>query len=191
MSAPAPVLRLLVCGNADRGDDGAALCAVAHVLPGLDPAVSRHLEVRRCSQLDATDLVDVAPDVGCLILDTVIGVDPGEVVELTLDELAERAAITPRSSHALPIGQVLGIASAVRSGLPPGRFLGIGGKWFGFGNVRSRALRAGMPAYERAVAAAIEDMVAASAPASTVPTGPPVRAGGPFVRRRRQPTIRA
>ena len=161
MNVPAPALRLLVCGNADRGDDGAPLCAVAHVLPRLEPSVSRRLEVRRRSQLDPTDLIDVPPDEGCLILDTVIGVDPGEVIDLTLDELAVRVTITPRSSHALPITQVLGIASAVRGSLPRGRFLGIGGKWFGFGNVRSRALRDGLPAYEQAIVAAIEELLEA------------------------------
>jgi len=159
MNVPAPSLRLLVCGNADRGDDGAPLCAVAHVLPQLDQATRQHLEVRRCTQLDATDLIDVAPSEACLILDTVVGVEPGEVVELTLDELATRATIAPRSSHALPIGQVLGIAREVRGGLPDGGFIGIGGKWFGFGGVRSRALREGMPAYERAIASAIAELV--------------------------------
>jgi len=161
MSAPAPSLRLLVCGNADRGDDGAALCAVAHVLPALDPALSRQLEVRRCSQLDATDLIDVGADEACLVLDTVLGVEPGEVIELSLDELSSGATVAPRSSHALPIAQVLGIAGAVRGGLPAGRFVGIGGKWFGFGSVRSRALRAGMPAFERAIATAIEQLLGA------------------------------
>jgi hydrogenase maturation protease len=163
MNVPAPSLRLLVCGNADRGDDGAPLCAVAHVLPQLDLATRQRLEVRRCAQLDATDLIDVAASEACLILDTVVGVEPGEVVDLTLDELSTRATIAPRSSHALPIGQVLGIAREVRGGLPDGRFVGIGGKWFGFGNVRSRALREGMPAYERAIASAIAELVAARA----------------------------
>ena len=50
-------------------------------------------------------------------------------------------------------------------GLPPAmdrpHFIGIGGKWFGFGAVRSRALRDGMPAYERAIATAIAELVAA------------------------------
>ena len=36
VTAPRPV-RLLVCGNADRGDDGAALAAVAGLLSGLPP----------------------------------------------------------------------------------------------------------------------------------------------------------
>ena len=76
MNAPAPTLRVLVCGSADRGDDGAALCAVAHVLPRLDDEIGRRLEVRRCEQLDATDLIDVADGEACLVLDTVVGVVP-------------------------------------------------------------------------------------------------------------------
>jgi hydrogenase maturation protease len=155
MTAPPLTLRVLVCGSADRGDDGAALSAIAHVLPSLDPAVSRRLEVRRCVQLDATDLIDVPPDEACLVLDTVVGVAAGQVVELSLDALVRDGVVAPRSSHALPIQQVLGIAEAVRGGLPPGVFLGIGGKWFGFGPTRSRALRDGMPAFEQAIRAAI------------------------------------
>jgi len=155
MTIPAPTVRVLVCGTADRGDDGAALSAIAHVLPSLEPAICQRLEIRRCPQLDATDLIDVAPDEACLVLDTVVGVTAGEIVELSLDALVGSATIAPRSSHALPIQQVLGIAEAVRGGLPAGRFLGIGGKWFGFGSTRSRAVREGMPAYERAVRAAI------------------------------------
>jgi hydrogenase maturation protease len=155
MTIPAPTVRVLVCGTADRGDDGAALSAIAHVLPSLEPAICQRLEIRRCPQLDATDLIDVAPDEACLVLDTVVGVTAGEIVELSLEALVGSATIAPRSSHALPIQQVLGIAEAVRGGLPAGRFLGIGGKWFGFGSTRSRAVRDGMPAYERAVRAAI------------------------------------
>jgi hydrogenase maturation protease len=160
VNAPAPTLRLLVCGSADRGDDGAALCAVAHLLPRLDEQIRQCLEVRRCVQLDPTDLIDVAPRESCLVLDTVVGVEPGDVVELGLDDLADRPTVAPRSSHALPIDQTLGIARAIRGGLPRGAFLGIGGKWFGFGDVRSRALRAGMAAYEQAIEAAIRDLAA-------------------------------
>ena len=155
MTVPPPRLRLLVCGSADRGDDGAALSAVAHVLPRLDPRILGQLEVRRCVQLDATDVIDVGDDEACLILDTVVGVNAGIVVELGFDDLADRGAVAPRSSHALPIDQTLGIARAIRGALPRGRFVGIGGKWFGFGAVRSRALRDGMAAFEQAVEAAI------------------------------------
>jgi hydrogenase maturation protease len=155
MNAPAPSVRLLVCGSADRGDDGAAVNAVAHLLPRLQPELRQRLEVRRCPQLDAVDLIDVASGESCVVLDTVVGVTPGEVVEIPLDELATRDTITPRSSHALPIEQVLGITLAVRGALPTGTFVGIGGKWFGFGNLQSRALRQGMPAFEHAAEMAI------------------------------------
>jgi hydrogenase maturation protease len=155
VNAPAPTVRVLVCGSADRGDDGAALTAIAHVLPSLDAAICARLEIRRCPQLDATDLIDVSPDEACLILDTVVGVEAGQIVELPLAALVRDLEVAPRSSHALPIQQVVGIAEAVRGSLPSGLFLGIGGKWFGFGSTRSRAVRQAMPAFERAVRATI------------------------------------
>jgi hydrogenase maturation protease len=155
MSAPVPTIRLLVCGSGDRGDDGAALYAVAHVLPRLEPAVRQQLEVRRCPQLDATDLIDVADGEACVVLDTVVGIEPGSIVEISLEDLAGLPAVTPRSSHALPIEQVLGISRAVRGTLPRGTFVGIGGKWFGFGQIRSRALRDGLASFEQATEHAI------------------------------------
>ena len=151
MTACARSLRLLVCGNADRGDDGAALRAVAHFLPRLGSPVLERIEVRRCLQLDALDLIDVPESEAVVIIDTVVGVTPGKVVTMPLAELAARGCrIAPRSSHALPIDQVLGIAAAVRGSLPPGVFVGIGGKWFGFGELLSRAVRDGIPDLERA-----------------------------------------
>jgi hydrogenase maturation protease len=166
MTAPAPTLRVLVCGSADRGDDGAALSAIAHVLPQLDQEICQRLEVRRCSQLDATDLIDVRDGEACLVLDTVVGVDAGSIVELPLESLVRAGPVAPRSSHALPIQQVAGIAEAVRGSLPRGLFVGIGGKWFGFGTMRSRALRLGMPAFEVAVRAAILQLSEAPAAVS-------------------------
>ena len=162
MTAPRPTLRVLVCGNGDRGDDGAALIAMAHVLPQLEQATSQRIEVRRCPQLDPADLIDVSEDEACLVLDTVVGVEAGSVLEVSLQALVRSSAISPRSSHALPIQQVLGIAEAVRGSLPRGAFVGIGGKWFGFGTTRSRALRDGMPAFERAVHAAITNLAGAA-----------------------------
>jgi len=161
MTIPAPTIRLLVCGSADRGDDGAPLSAVARLLPGLEAGIREHLEIKRCVQLDVSDIVDVPAGEACIVLDTVVGIEPGDVVTLTLPELAARAGtMTPRSSHALPIDQVLGIAEAVRGGLPPGAFVGIGGHWFGFGTMQSRVVRAGLPRLREAVAAAINDLLA-------------------------------
>jgi len=165
MTLAAPSVRVLVCGSADRGDDGAALNAVAHVLPRLEPGLRQRVEVRRCQQLDPADLIDVADGEACLVLDTVIGVEPGAVVDISLDELTRMEAAAPRSSHALPIVQVLGIAEAIRGGLPRGRLVGIGGKWFGYGQTRSRALRGGMADFERTIEGAIRDL------AQPVPVG--------------------
>jgi Ni,Fe-hydrogenase maturation factor len=160
MTMAAPTIRLLVCGSADRGDDGAPLAAVARLLPGLTAAVRAHLEIRRCVQLDVSDIVDVPTGEACIVLDTVVGIEPGDVVTMSLPELAARAAtIAPRSSRALPIDQVLGIAEAVRGGLPPGAFVGIGGHWFGFGTMRSRVVRAGLPNLQAAVTEAIDALL--------------------------------
>ncbi|HXI44830.1 MAG TPA: hydrogenase maturation protease [Candidatus Acidoferrales bacterium] len=150
MNAPIRAVRLIVCGNADRGDDGAALVAVAHFLPKIDDPIRTRIEIRRCGQLDPLDIVDVPSTQACVIVDTVVGIEPGSVVTIPLGELAARChEVTPRSSHALPIDQVLGIAQAIRGTLPEGTFIGIGGSRFGFGPRRSRAVTAGLKALER------------------------------------------
>ena len=160
MTLPPPTIRLLVCGTADRGDDGAPLLAVAHLLPVLDAAMRERLEVRRCPQLEISDIADVAPDEACVVLDAVAGIEPGKVVTFPLEDLAmRRGGVSPRSSHALPIDQVLGVAAALRGSLPRGTFVGLGGSWFGFGEVQSRVVRAGLPRFEAAIEEAIRDLL--------------------------------
>ena len=160
MTARAPDLRILVCGASDRGDDGAALTAISHALPALPESTLARLEVRRCRQLDVTDLIDIGPGETCVVVDTVVGVEPGHVVTMSLEELARRpAGVTPRSSHALPVDAALLIAEAVRGTLPAGTFVGIGGKWFGYGERFSRAVRAGLPQFTAAIQATIEDLL--------------------------------
>lgn len=161
MIAPRPELRVLVCGSADRGDDGAALAAISHALPALPPAVLARIEVRRCPQLDVTDLLDVGPDEACIVIDTVVGVAPGQIVVMDLGELARHpAGVAPRSSHALSVDDALLIVEAVRGSLPPGRFVGVGGKWFGFGERFSRAVKATLPAFGAEISRAIEAQLA-------------------------------
>jgi hypothetical protein len=63
-------------------------------------------------------------------------------------------APTPRSSHELPVDQVLGLADVMRpGGLPEGTFVGIGGRRFGYGRPLSRSVRINMPAFQAAIAA--------------------------------------
>jgi hydrogenase maturation protease len=163
MNAPQPAVRLLVCGNADRGDDGAALAAVAHFLPRLEDAIRHRIEIRRCAQLDPADLIDVPPGQACIVVDTVVGVDAGTIVTMPLEELAGREnQVAPRSSRGLPIGQVLDVAATVRGALPAGVLVGIGGRRFGFGGRRSRAVTEGMRAFERATEGEVRRLASAA-----------------------------
>jgi hydrogenase maturation protease len=150
-----PSVRLLVCGNADRGDDGAALSAVATLLPSLPPALLERLEVRRCGHLRVEDLLDIPAGEIAVVVDAAVGIPPGHVVVLPIGTIvADPAAPTPRSSHELPIDQVLGLAKTLRpGGLPDGTFVGIGGRRFGYGRPLSRSVRLNMSAFQAAIAA--------------------------------------
>jgi len=161
VTARAPDLRILVCGTADRGDDGAALAAISHVLPELPEPLRGRVEVRRCPQLDVTDLLDIGVGEAVVVVDTVVGVEPGRIITMSLDELARRpAGVAPRSSHALSVDDALLIAEAVRGSLPAGTFVGIGGKWFGYGERFSRSVKGSLPAFAVAIRSSIEELLA-------------------------------
>lgn len=149
-----PSVRLLVCGNADRGDDGAALSAVATLLPSLPTAVLERLEVRRCGQLRVEDLAGIPEGEVAVVVDAAVGIPPGHVVTLPIDRiLADPESPSPRSSHDLPIDEVLGAARSMRAGgLPEGTFIGIGGRRFGYGRPLSRSVRLNMAAFQAAIA---------------------------------------
>ncbi|MEO8208882.1 MAG: hypothetical protein ABI598_07580 [Chloroflexota bacterium] len=175
MTAPAPELRILVCGAGDRGDDRAPMAAISQILPALPSGLRSRIEVRRCPQLDVTDVINVAEGETCLVIDTVVGIEPGSIVRLSLVELARRAGgIAPRSTHALSIDDTLQVAEAVRGSLPPGAFVGIGGRWFGYGERFSRSVTAGLPALCTAIREAVEELL-------------PVFAGDPVDGMRDQP----
>jgi hydrogenase maturation protease len=150
-----PSVRLLVCGNADRGDDGAALSAVATLLPSLPTALLERLEVRRCGHLRVEDLTDIPANEVAIVVDAAVGIPPGQVVSMPISAIsADATAPTPRSSHELPIDQVLGLAALLRpGGLPEGTFIGIGGRRFGYGRPLSRSVRLNMAAFQEAIAA--------------------------------------
>ncbi len=149
-----PSVRLLVCGNADRGDDGAALSAIATLLPALPHEMLERLEVRRCGHLRPEDLLDIPGGEICIVIDAAMGIAPGHVVTMPLDEISDDpAGPLPRSSHELPIMDVLGATRTQRpGGLPEGVFIGIGGRRFGYGRPLSRSVRLNMGAFQAAIA---------------------------------------
>jgi hydrogenase maturation protease len=156
---PRPALRLLVCGNADRGDDGAALTAVARTLPALAPRLRTRLEVRRCEALRVEDLLDVPPETAILILDTVLGPAPGTVVRLPLGELRRPGAPAPHSSHQLPIAQVIALAEVLRGRVLKGSFVGVAGRSFGYGHGASAPVRGALPSLCHAIEAEVSRLV--------------------------------
>jgi hydrogenase maturation protease len=145
--------RLLVCGNVDRRDDGAAIWAVSGLIHALH--AERRVEVRRCGQLDIEDLLDGAGR-PLVIADAAVGAPPGSIVTVAFDDLVEtRSTSTPHSSHALPIAQVLGIARQLADEPIDGVFVGVGGVDFGFGRGLSAEVRAALPGFRSAIAAAL------------------------------------
>ncbi len=152
-------VRVIVCGNADRGDDGAAPIAVAALLPSLPAGLRLALDIRRSTELRVEDLVDLGPDAVCLIVDAVAGVEPGRIVRLPLGELGDRPGFTPRSSHQLPIHLVVGLAGILRDCPVEGSFIGLGGDAFGYGAPLSPVARAAIPGFGEAIAHELADLV--------------------------------
>jgi len=141
---------LFVCGEPRRGDDAAAFAAVEC----LSSSALQGVEVRRVGQLSPEDLVALGPNDACLIVDAVAGVPPGSVVRRDLASLLTPGdGPAPRSTHALPIPDVLGLAAELRGDLPRGAFLGIGGEAFGIGAGLSSSVDRALPAFVAAIEA--------------------------------------
>lgn len=158
-------VRLLVCGNPDRGDDGAPLEAIAGLLPGLPAHLLVDLDIRRCEQLEIEDLVELPDGAACVVVDAALGIAPGSVVTLPLTDVPARDAAAgpvPRSSHVLPIGQLVAIAEIMRGARLDGSLVAVGGGAFGFGPGLGRPVRRALPAFQAAIEAALIDAALSS-----------------------------
>ncbi len=157
MSARVPVF---VCGERARGDDAAGFAAV-DLLPA---GVLARTEVVAAGQLDVLLLLDLPAGVPCVVVDAVAGIRPGEVWVRPLATLVDRAraesehgrAPELRSSHELPLAQVLALAATLRDAPPAGTFVGIGGSRWDVGTALSAPVAASLPAFAAAIAAAVE-----------------------------------
>lgn len=157
-------VEILVCGVPDRGDDGAALAALADLATELPTDVV----IRFVGQLDIDDLLAVPSGAGAVVVDTVVGVDPGWVVEIPFIGFAGRASgIHARSSDALSRPETVGVASMIRGRPLAGMIVAIGGTSFGPGDALSWPVATGLPAFRLAIADAI-DRVRAQVLASAV-----------------------
>jgi hydrogenase maturation protease len=152
-----PHVRVLVCGEPLRGDDGAAVLAAA----GLTAEVRALAEVFEVGQLSLTAMLDVPEGAAVIVADAAVGVAAGEVVVLPLGEIVQRVSgAAPASSHSLPPDQVLAVAGEMRGAPFSGVFVGIGAVEFGFGEELSPEVAAALPAFTAALEAEIRRLSA-------------------------------
>lgn len=165
MAAARHPIRVIVLGEPTRGDDGVAFPATRDAIAALPPAIRGRVEVRETGQLDPADLVELTGEGVAIVVDAVVGVAAGEVVILSLERLAALASETevrpsPRSSHILPVEQLVALAVALRGSPPRGVLVGVGGERFGIGEPLSPAVQAAVPVLAAAVRAEIERLAA-------------------------------
>lgn len=151
-----PSVRMIVCGERLRGDDGVAIRAVE----ALDEATRALVEVVEVGQLSVESLLSVPKGVAVVVADAAVGVAPGAIIVLPLADVARASGAVPASSHALPPDQVLALAAELRGSLPRGSFVGIGGAEFGFGEELSAAVQSGLPAFAATLADEIRRLAA-------------------------------
>ena len=158
----AVAVEVLVCGSSDRGDDGAPMAVMGRVRDQLPSDVT----VRAVGMLDVDDLLSVPRGAGVVIVDAATGIDAGAIVDLALNGLIGRSdGIHPRSSHALTLPEVVGLAEMLRGRPLCGRIVAIGGAHFGLGSSFSRPVTQALEPLSDAVVQA----VASVRPPSTHP----------------------
>jgi hydrogenase maturation protease len=150
--AAAVAVEVLVCGSPDRGDDGAPLAVMGRLRDQLPTDVS----VRAVGMLDVDDLLSVPRGAGVVIVDAATGIEPGSIVDFALNGLIGRAdGIHPRSSHALTLPEVVGLAEMLRGRPMCGRIVAIGGSHFGLGSSFSRPVNAALDPLSEAIVEAV------------------------------------
>jgi hydrogenase maturation protease len=135
-------VQVLVCGSADRGDDAAPIAAARLLRDTPDKRVG----IKVVGQLDVDDLLAIPRGAGVVVVDTAVGIAPGRVLELPLDGLVHHdRRVRPRSSHALEIPEVVGVANVIRGHPLDGAVVVVGGARFDIGEPLSEAVARAIP----------------------------------------------
>jgi hydrogenase maturation protease len=101
-------------------------------------------DVRCVPALRPEDLIELPASQRVVIVDAVVGPEPGELVRIDLDALAQaRVAMPPSSSHQLPMPMVVGLAESIGSH-HDGVFLGLAGSSFELGAPISQPVLRGL-----------------------------------------------
>jgi hydrogenase maturation protease len=155
-----PRVPVFLCGEASRGDDGAALRAIRLVAPD----VRRHARVVPARELDAKMLRDLPADTPCVIVDAVPGIPAGEIVTKPLQGMSGRGRRPAgrarwgkrRPAQEPPLEQTLASAAELRGEPIDGWFLGIGVTDCEPGETLSPAVAVALPTVAAKLAALIE-----------------------------------
>ena len=108
-------------------------------------------EVRRIAALQPEDVMALPAGQRVLIVDAVVGPEPGDLVRMDLDALAFRVVpLRPGSSHQLPLPTVMGLAEALGSH-HEGVFMGLAGSCFEPGAPLSEPVRRALPVVRLAI----------------------------------------
>lgn len=152
--------RIVALGADFARDDGAAL-QVADEL-ARDPALGA--EVVRAGR-PGPALIDQladpeAPGRPVLLLDVVrAGLEPGQLIEMRLDELLTAAVPgSSLSSHGFGAAEALRLGAVLGRSLPAGRFVGVEGLDFEPGPGLSAPVQAALPAFIHAARQALDQL---------------------------------
>jgi hydrogenase maturation protease len=135
-------VEILVCGSADRGDDGAPIVAAALLQGRLPDGVRMQI----VGGIDVEHLLELPDGAGFVIVDAATGLLPGEVVDLPAGSLrGRRDEPRPRSSHSIAFSEVIGLAELIRDTPLNGRIVAIGGAEFRLGSTLSPPVAGSIP----------------------------------------------
>lgn len=154
-------VEVMVCGSPDRGDDGAPAAALRRMRGELPLDVT----IRAVGELDVDDLLAIAVGAGVVVVDAVVGIPVGSVISWPLTGLiGQGATVHMRSSKALALPEVVGVAEMIRGHPLRGRIVAIGGGRFRLGRGVSRPVAAGLAAFSDAILDAIRQVRPVSDP---------------------------
>jgi hydrogenase maturation protease len=154
--APAAPVLVLACGALDRTDDAAGLLAARLLRERLAASGdAAGVEIEEVGDLSVDDLTERPAGQRIVILDAAVGPAPGEVVRLPFEALPAARA-RPRSSHELPIPEMLGLAALLAGHPPEGELVAIGMASAAYGDRLTPGVEAGMASFVETALEAIE-----------------------------------
>jgi hydrogenase maturation protease len=107
-------VRVIALGQPAAGDDGVGLAVLDELRAAPLPE-----DVELVAATDAADLVALLAGVGsAIVIDAVVGGQPGAVRELAPEDLACRAAV-PVSTHGIDVQQAIELARILSEGAAP------------------------------------------------------------------------